>query len=49
MNRETAVQYLNCLDRIFVFDGYAGWDPEVRGRHIISAGCHDIPQLPACP
>ena len=30
LNRERAVDYLNMLDRIYVFDGYAGWDPEVR-------------------
>mgnify|MGYP002620166412 CR=1 FL=1 len=27
-NRERAVDYLNSLDRIFVFDGFAGWDPD---------------------
>lgn len=30
LNRERAVDYLNMLDRIFVFDGYAGWDPASR-------------------
>ena len=30
LNRERAVDYLNMLDRLYVFDGYAGWDPEVR-------------------
>ncbi len=29
MNRERAVDYLNMLERIYVFDGFAGWDPEV--------------------
>jgi hypothetical protein len=29
LNRERAVDYLNMLDRLYVFDGYAGWDPEV--------------------
>ena len=24
------MDYLNMLDRIYVFDGFAGWDPEVR-------------------
>jgi hypothetical protein len=28
-NRERAVDYLNVLDRIYVFDGFAGWDPKV--------------------
>ena len=27
--RERAVDYLNSRDRIYVVDGYAGWDPEV--------------------
>ena len=26
LNRERAVDYLNMLDRLYVFDGYAGWD-----------------------
>ncbi|CAL5226852.1 g9718 [Coccomyxa viridis] len=30
LNRERAVDYLNMLERIYVFDGYAGWDPESR-------------------
>ena len=30
LNRERAVDYLNMLDRLYVFDGFAGWDPEVR-------------------
>ena len=30
LNRERAVDYLNMLDRLYVFDGYAGWDPQVR-------------------
>jgi phosphoenolpyruvate carboxykinase (ATP) len=30
LNRERAVDYLNMLDRLYVFDGYAGWDPESR-------------------
>jgi len=27
LNRERAVDYLNTLERLYVFDGYAGWDP----------------------
>jgi len=27
LNRERAVDYLNTLDRIYVLDGFAGWDP----------------------
>ncbi|MCA9519556.1 MAG: phosphoenolpyruvate carboxykinase (ATP) [Myxococcales bacterium] len=29
-NRERAVDYLNLKPRLFVIDGYAGWDPEYR-------------------
>lgn len=29
LNRERAVDYLNMLDRLYVFDGFAGWEPEV--------------------
>ena len=30
INRETATNYLNMQDRLFVFDGYAGWDYQYR-------------------
>lgn len=30
LNRERAVDYLNTLPRLYIFDGYAGWDPKVR-------------------
>ena len=30
INRETAVNYLNMQDKLFVFDGYAGWHPKYR-------------------
>jgi phosphoenolpyruvate carboxykinase (ATP) len=30
VNRERAIDYLNVCDRLFVVDGYAGWDPEYR-------------------
>ena len=30
LNRERAVDYLNMQDRLYVFDGFAGWDPESR-------------------
>jgi phosphoenolpyruvate carboxykinase (ATP) len=29
-NRETAICFLNLQDRLFVVDGYAGWDPRYR-------------------
>lgn len=30
INRQRAIDYLNTRSRIFVFDGYAGWDPAHR-------------------
>jgi len=30
INWERAVDYLNTRDRIYVFDGFAGWDPKYR-------------------
>ncbi|NNM32396.1 MAG: phosphoenolpyruvate carboxykinase (ATP) [Gemmatimonadetes bacterium] len=30
LNKETAVNYLNCRDDIYVVDGFAGWDPDYR-------------------
>eukprot|EP00761_Pharyngomonas_kirbyi_P011412 gb/GECH01011437.1/.p1 GENE.gb/GECH01011437.1/~~gb/GECH01011437.1/.p1 ORF type:complete len:565 (+),score=157.37 gb/GECH01011437.1/:1-1695(+) len=30
INRERAIDYLNTREKLFVFDGYAGWDPEYR-------------------
>ncbi len=36
LNRERAVDYVNMLDRLYVFDGYAGWDPEVTARLAMS-------------
>ena len=29
LNRERAVDYLNMLERLYIFDGFAGWEPEV--------------------
>lgn len=38
LNRERAVDYLNMLDRIYVFDGFAGWDPTSRLKiRVVSA------------
>jgi len=28
INRERAIDYFNAVERLYVFDGYAGWDPE---------------------
>jgi phosphoenolpyruvate carboxykinase (ATP) len=30
LNKQTAVNYLNCRDTIYVIDGFAGWDPDHR-------------------
>jgi len=30
INRERALDYFNSLKRLYLFDGYAGWDPEHR-------------------
>mmetsp|Transcript_11436 Transcript_11436/g.20176 ORF Transcript_11436/g.20176 Transcript_11436/m.20176 type:complete len:559 (+) Transcript_11436:95-1771(+) len=32
LNRSRAVDYLNFLPSVFVFDGYANWDPEARTK-----------------
>ena len=29
-NKQTAINYLNCRDNIYVVDGFAGWDPQHR-------------------
>ena len=30
VNRERAIDYLNTRSRLYVFDGFAGWDPKYR-------------------
>jgi phosphoenolpyruvate carboxykinase (ATP) len=30
INRERAIDYINTRDRLYVFDGFAGWDPRYR-------------------
>jgi phosphoenolpyruvate carboxykinase (ATP) len=30
LNRQRAIDYLNTRDRVYVCDGYAGWDPDCR-------------------
>jgi phosphoenolpyruvate carboxykinase (ATP) len=38
MNRKRAIDFLNIRPRLFVIDGYAGWDPEYRlNVRVISA------------
>ncbi|KFM29076.1 Phosphoenolpyruvate carboxykinase [ATP] 1 [Auxenochlorella protothecoides] len=38
LNRERAVDYLNMLDRLYVFDGFAGWDPAARRKIRVVCG-----------
>ena len=47
LNRERAVDYLNMLERIYVFDGFAGWDPEVCAHTQILLK-HGIAGVPRC-
>lgn len=44
INRERAVDYLNTQDRLFVVDGFAGWDPQyrVKIRVICSRAYHAL-------
>ena len=38
LNRERAVDYLNTLERLYVLDGFAGWDPVSRMKIRIVCG-----------
>ncbi|PWZ02083.1 putative phosphoenolpyruvate carboxykinase [Testicularia cyperi] len=38
INRERAIDYLNTRDDIYVFDGFAGWDPKYRLKVRIICG-----------
>lgn len=42
INRETAINYLNNLDKLYVFDGFAGWDlnHRIKVRVISSRAYH---------
>jgi phosphoenolpyruvate carboxykinase (ATP) len=44
INRERAVDYMNTLDRIYVVDGFAGWDPktQVKVRIICTRPYHAL-------
>ncbi len=44
INRQRALDYLNTRKRIFVFDGYAGWDPahQIRVRVIAESAYHAL-------
>lgn len=44
INRQRAVDYLNTRKRIFVFDGFAGWDPQyqIKVRVIAESAYHAL-------
>ncbi len=44
INRERAIDYLNTRERLFVVDGYAGWDPQhrLKVRVICSRAYHAL-------
>ncbi len=44
VNRERAIDYLNTRDRLYVVDGYAGWDPDhrLKVRIICSRAYHAL-------
>jgi phosphoenolpyruvate carboxykinase (ATP) len=44
INRQRAIDYLSTRPRLFVFDGYAGWDPEYRlkVRVVASSAYHAL-------
>ncbi|WP_153555118.1 phosphoenolpyruvate carboxykinase (ATP) [Roseimaritima sediminicola] len=44
INRQRAIDYLNTRSRLFVFDGFAGWDPEhqLRVRVVAESAYHAL-------
>ena len=44
INRQRAIDYLNTRKRIFIFDGYAGWDPDhqIKIRVIAESAYHAL-------
>ena len=44
INRERAIDYLNTRERLYVVDGYAGWDPEfqLKIRVVCSRAYHAL-------
>ncbi len=44
INRQRALDYLNTRKRVFVFDGYAGWDPnhQIKVRVIAESAYHAL-------
>ena len=49
VNRERAVDFMNMRQRVYIFDGYAGWDPKYRIKvRVISARAYHCTRIP-CP
>ena len=44
LNRQRAIDYLNTRDQIYVFDGFAGWDPihRIKVRVICARAYHAL-------
>lgn len=43
INRERAIDYLNTHPRLYVFDGFAGWDPKYRKKiRVIASRAYHI-------
>ncbi len=43
INRQRAIDYLNTRDRLYVFDGFAGWDPKRRLKiRVIAARAYHV-------
>jgi phosphoenolpyruvate carboxykinase (ATP) len=44
LNKQTAINYLNCRDHIYVIDGFAGWDPEhqIKVRVVCTRAYHAL-------
>ena len=44
VNRERAIDYLNTRSRLYVFDGFAGWDPKhrINVRIVCARAYHDL-------
>ena len=42
INRERAIDYINTRERVYVVDGYAGWDPKYRVRVLCCRAYHAL-------
>ena len=50
LNRQRAIDYLNTRDQIYVFDGFAGWDPnhQIKVRVICARAYHALSSCITC-